>query len=109
MLWQSPKNINNPCPEGFKVPTTKELLSETIDIGLKNRYDLFNSFLKIPSAGYRFYGDDGDDYIVRKGSAVSLHSSTTHGKNSGYLYSDYMIFKGGHSRSTGCSIRCIKK
>lgn len=109
MLWQGKNGLNNPCPEGFRIPTLDELKSESELIGLKNRNDFFTSFLKFPSAGYRFYGDNGFDYIVRKGTAGSIHSSTAYGKNSAYLYFDYMSFSGGQSRSTGNSVRCIKE
>ncbi len=109
VLWQGTNGINNPCPKNFRVPTIDELKAETETIGLKNRDDLYNSFLKVPSAGYRFYGDNGVDYIVLPQTLGILHSSTLYGKNSGHLYFDVtLLFTGGQSRSKGSSVRCIK-
>jgi hypothetical protein len=50
--------VNDICPVGFSVPTKEELKKDTVDtypnIASKdNAIKAFNSFLKIPVAGYR--------------------------------------------------------
>lgn len=41
------------CPVGYRVPTITEVKAETVDAGLTNRDGAVNSFLKLPTAGYR--------------------------------------------------------
>ncbi len=47
------------CPTGYRVPTKEELENETTGASsaVGNRDDAFNSFLKLPSAGYRDFND----------------------------------------------------
>ncbi len=98
------------CPLGFRVPSIEELKGETLDIGIQKRDDIFNSFLKIPSAGNRF-GGDGEFYF--KGNRVYLWSNSIHEEDY-YQYSQYIYFEytygnsGFSSRADGKSIRCIK-
>ena len=41
------------CPADYRVPTSAEIASETIAVGVASLQDSFNKFLRIPSAGYR--------------------------------------------------------
>ena len=104
-LWK--KKINNPCPEGFRLPTQEEFTQEIKSARIKNNKDAFESFLKLPSAGYRCHYDDiiknhdkwcclwTNDTIKR--DAVMIH-----------LY-DQGVHSSAFGRTGGLPIRCIKE
>lgn len=105
-LWQSLYDKNNPCPKGFRIPTKEELENETNKQGMKNIYDVYNSFLKLPSAGFRF-GTTGN--LEEEGLALILWTSTTYDKNSMTLNLDLdKSYWTDFYRSAGLSVRCIK-
>ena len=96
------------CPSGFRVPTLTELEAELTkgNHAISNNSDAFNSFLKLPSAGYRS-GSSGA--LTNDGVYGVIWSSSLNGSSSGYIYfgdidasSDYI------GRSHGHSVRCIK-
>jgi len=96
------------CPAGYRVPTILELESETIDQGVSNNIDAFNSFLKLPSGGLRD-GVDGD--MSDQGSLANVWSSSVdYPDNTAYsLYfeSDYASAF-DDNRNQGLPVRCIK-
>src|SRR6056297_3696961 len=65
--WRDPQNDNmwntdgsgsnngETCPEGWRVPSETEWSS--VSSNWSDRSDAFNSVLKLPSAGYRYYSD----------------------------------------------------
>jgi len=105
-LWQGVDAQNSICPKGFRVPTIYEMINETIKQGMKNSYDVFNSFLKLPSAGCRV---NYTGAMYNKGSfgyywSSSINSSRTYKI---YFY-DKHITSGSQYRTYGQSVRCIK-
>ena len=48
--WKGMESINNPCPIGFRIPTSNEIRSEKLN-------DPFLSFLKIPASGFKIIDD----------------------------------------------------
>ena len=105
-LWQGINGKNNPCPKGFRVPTTNEFLVETSQQNVKNKGDAYNNFLKLPSAGYRS-GNDGSLYD--QGSWGGLWSSSVNGKNSQYFYfTSDLAGRNSYFRTSGFSVRCTK-
>lgn len=61
------------CPDGFRVPTIDEIVAETIDAGMDTIWDVANSFLKIPSAGYKQPSQLWPDHMVGE-SAILMTS-----------------------------------
>jgi len=105
-LWQGTNGINNPCPEGFRLPTTIEFEVEQLSWNSNNAIGAYASPLKLPVNGYR----EGTDGSVYYDNSIGLYwSSSVDGSysrclyfDSGYSYLDYFY------RSNGLSVRCIK-
>jgi uncharacterized protein (TIGR02145 family) len=99
------------CPVGYRVPTEAELKAETINAGVSNSNTAFNSFLKLPSATYRF-GHFTGGAVIQGGYIWS--STPTNDNYSAYGSTlKFEIFSNvtsmtGMWRADGCSIRCIK-
>ncbi len=95
------------CPVGFRVPTTTELENETVNStdGMSNNIDAFNNFLKLPSAGFRYYYNGS---VSSENSYGVVWSSSVSGSRSTYLNfaNDAYLYDG--NRASGFSVRCIK-
>ena len=98
------------CPEGFRVPTIAELKAELFDPGsaeIQNIDDAFNSFLKLPAAGFR---DPIAITPMSIGTAGALWSSSVSENN----VSTIMYFENSASwfmtnrRIYGEPVRCLK-
>ena len=50
-LWQGVTGINNPCPDGFRLPTNAEWSSEIDSWTSKDDVGAYASSLKLPKAG----------------------------------------------------------
>jgi len=98
------------CPVGYRVPTINELKAELFDAGsaqIQNRDDAFNSFLALPSAGYR-YSILGS--VVYQGTWGHMWSSSSN--NGFYSYQVSINFAAAYIRlgyrSDAFTVRCLK-
>jgi uncharacterized protein (TIGR02145 family) len=130
-LWQGVSGTNNPCPEGFRLPTISELDAERLSwtgpdsVGAVGAYA---SPLKWTQAGHRRRDNAS---LTDVGSIGFYWSSTIGGSNAQNLYFDNdpvynyvydpdrddfdpIFVRNGNSsiqgnfRATGFSVRCIK-
>ena len=106
-LWQGVSGTNNPCPSGYRLPTTIELNAEVQVWVNKNSVGAISSALKLPTANVR---GSSSGVIQATNSSIGLYwSSTTNGTDSEVLQIDgsqAAFFKG--YRAYGFSVRCIK-
>lgn len=105
-LWSKTGGINNPCPEGWRLPTIEEW--ENTSSGWNSLEDAFNSPLKISASGCRRCSDG---MMTKNDGACSivLWSCTTN-ENQAYSISigatEPIIEK--NNRAMGIPVRCIK-
>ena len=105
-LWQGVSGINNPCPAGFRLPTSTEWETELNSWNSKNSAGAFASPLKLVVAGYRTSAN-GSVFIAD--SDGFYWSSTVSGTDSRYLtFNSSNILIYSSNRAHGFSVRCLK-
>jgi uncharacterized protein (TIGR02145 family) len=106
-LWQGVNGVNNPCPTGYRVPSSTELNSELLSWSGPNPSGAYGSPLKLPSSGGRSYANGA---IEGPGSDFYYWSSTINTTRSTALsrWGTNNISLTQNGRSIGSSIRCIK-
>ncbi len=106
-LWQGISGTNNPCPNGYRLPTEAELDAERQSWSSNNAAGAFASPLKLPVAGSRIYSTGS---LYGAGSYGYYWSSTLDG-----TYSRYLLFTSSttdmvsYGRAYGFSVRCLKE
>lgn len=111
-LWQGVNGINNPCPQGFRIPTLQEFQNEFQSAG-SNRFRLSPVLLySIPIAGLRY--NDGRFYESSGTNGFYWTSNVFFNKSTGFYDSYAMYVDGTYATITtlphtfGASCRCIK-
>ncbi|MCI5158147.1 MAG: hypothetical protein D3906_06835, partial [Candidatus Electrothrix sp. AUS1_2] len=106
-LWQGVGGINNPCPAGFRLPTSSELLAEMNSWTSQNAAGGFASPLKLTATGYR---RSGDGSIGNPGAVGHYWSSTVSDSKALTLVFDGTMANAANAddRAYGFSVRCMK-
>jgi uncharacterized protein (TIGR02145 family) len=104
-LWQGVSGTNNPCPDGYRLPTETEWNAEIATWSSEDAAGAYGSVLKLTMTGFR----SSTGSISTVGTFGHYWTSTVNGNNSQYLYfydSDAVL--DDSERSYGYSVRCIK-
>jgi uncharacterized protein (TIGR02145 family) len=103
-LWQHPANINNPCPDGWNVPSLSQWQEATT--GWTNRTDAFNSLLKLPAAGWRSESAGNLSNVGSWGNYWTTAVNATGAR--GVQFDTFNFNTGTYARASGRSVRCLK-
>ena len=105
-LWERVNGINNPCPDGYRIPTDAEWEAERQSWSRNDRVGAFESPLKLPVAGSRHFSSGslssvGSFGVYWSGSVSGAYSRFLFfGSSNAGVYSDV--------RAKGFSVRCLK-
>jgi len=108
-LWQGVNGINNPCPNGYRLPTIAELNAERLSWPSNDAAGAFASPLKWTLSGIRYGSTGGVNF---EGTSGYYYSSNSTNPNFGMsvlsIGSTFASTGIVWIRSTGICVRCIK-
>ncbi len=109
-LWQGVGGVNKPCPNGYRLPTQSELITESSSWGAGNGVvKAFSSPLKLTAGGIRQH--DGSLFGAVNAGYYWASTPNAVDERSFHLFfraSPSAVIVGTAQRGLGMSVRCIK-
>jgi len=105
-LWQGVAGINNPCPDGWRIPIESEWEAERQSWSENNYNGAFASPLKLTAGGGRHYGTGSPDGVGTSGPYWSSGVSDTYARYL-FIYSTGASMSSS-SRAYGRPVRCVQ-
>ncbi len=105
-LWQGVNGINNPCPEGYRLPTEAELEAERLSWDSDDAAGAFASPLKLPMAGYRRSSNGSLGFVGSYGFYWSSTVDDIGSRALGFYAPKAYTYRG--ARADGTTVRCLK-
>ena len=105
-LWQGEAGINNPCPQGYRLPTEAEYDALVAAEGITNRLTAASSILAFSSAGIRSFSNgvvsnEGGNGVYWSSLFISTYASLRN-------FVSGSASAGADYRVVGNSVRCIQ-
>ncbi|PIX10308.1 MAG: hypothetical protein COZ75_02245, partial [Flavobacteriaceae bacterium CG_4_8_14_3_um_filter_34_10] len=104
-LWQGVNGINNPCPNGYRLPTEAELNAERLSWTSNDAAGAFASPLKLTVAGYRYYSSG---LILGVGTDGYYRSSNGLNSSKNLYFNNNLAKIDLNAKAYGFCVRCIK-
>jgi uncharacterized protein (TIGR02145 family) len=108
-LWQGVNGVNNPCPLGYRIPSSAELDAERLSWSSQNAVGAFNSPIKWSLGGFRTF-NNGDFGSIHENTFYwsSTNVPGSYSKSNSLFISLTGSNISAGDRATGCQVRCIK-
>jgi uncharacterized protein (TIGR02145 family) len=117
-LWRNPKTPNDPCPQGWRVPTEGEFLRLTNTSNVSSQWINLNGIagriftdrttdntLFLPAAGWRGHGSGALYHVGTRGYYWSSNASGMDARHLTFVSSSVSV--NYFSRANGFSVRCV--
>ncbi|NQX85656.1 MAG: hypothetical protein HRT67_07095, partial [Flavobacteriaceae bacterium] len=106
-LWQGESGVNNPCPEGYRLPTETEIGALISAEGIINPSTAASSTLALSYGGHRVH-TNGDCLILNVPSYYWTSTVSGFFTRALFMQVDNINFTSDY-RANGFAVRCIKE
>ncbi len=105
-LWQGESGINNPCPQGYRLPTVVEMNALVSAESITNYTTAASSSLAFSASGFR----NGSSGAVGNGGSLGYYwTSSVNGTNARYRdFGGSSTITDSVNRAFGFGVRCLK-